>query len=127
MRANENGHGYGRRCCHRRIRVQFAVTIVLGAAFVGAKAGRLVSLQPDSPGAAAAAAINELLAGQNGDEAFRNMMRDRTDAVRTGRMMVQDSYPAWLAAKLIRQAAGTPVCRWRRQNLASSHYLGDRR
>jgi hypothetical protein len=59
----------------------------------------------DPPGQLAASAVKELLDGRTDDHAFKSMMRERRKSLEGGDLLVQDSYPPWLAARLIRQAA----------------------
>jgi hypothetical protein len=62
------------------------------------------SSQHDPPGKLAASAINELFEGRSDGDAFKSMMRARRKKVADGNVPMQDAYPAWLAAQLIREA-----------------------
>lgn len=73
----------------------------------GAASQPTTSLSPqrEPPGRLAAAAIAELLKGRNDGGAFRNMVAQRHKERQAAEASMQDSYPAWLAAELIRRAA----------------------
>ncbi|MBX3402130.1 MAG: hypothetical protein KF699_01835 [Phycisphaeraceae bacterium] len=57
------------------------------------------------PGMLAASAIRELLSGKGVDDAFKSMMHERRKDLVNRSAPMQDSYSAWLAARLVQDAA----------------------
>ena len=93
--------------CQYRWRLQCLTLAVMPLSVLLASSQPLAGSTPqcDRPGVLAAAAINELLDRDSGNEAFVSMMQQRRNSLADGNAPTQDAYPAWLAAQLLQQAA----------------------
>ncbi|HMN41195.1 MAG TPA: hypothetical protein PKE29_10145 [Phycisphaerales bacterium] len=106
MRHNDN--------CHQRIWLSRRWHLLCGSVIAAIVLGMTIAaIQPDqvalrktsSPGKLAASAIRALLAEHVESNAYQTMMSARHNIIKDGRTPMQDSYLAWLAAKLVQQAA----------------------